>query len=116
MAVLRYGLSRQATADLASILVETARLFGPAQQRKYAELIIAAVKLVAAEPERVGSKARDDLRTGLRSLRIERAAGRSRAASHVLFYRVESLDDGLPGVMILRILHDRMDPERHIER
>lgn len=110
----RYRLSRLATADLALILEETARLFGLMQQRKYADLIIDAVKLVTADPERLGSKSYDELGSGLRSFRVERAARRRGAAAHVLFYRVENLDDGLPGTMILRILHDRMDPEIHI--
>jgi len=114
VAARRYRLSRRTTADLASILEETERLFGPAQQRKYSELIIEAVKLVASDPERIGSKARDDLRPGLRSFRVEHAASRRGAASHVLFYRLEKLDDGIPGTMIVRILHDRMDPELHI--
>jgi toxin ParE1/3/4 len=110
----RYRLSRQATADLESILGETKRRFGLLQQRKYADLIIGAVKLVAADPERIGSKPRSEIRAGLRSFRVERASDRRGAASHVLFYRSESLEDGLPETMILRILHDRMDPELHI--
>jgi toxin ParE1/3/4 len=58
---------------------------------------------------------RDDLSTGLRSFPITRAAGRAGAASHVLYYERETMHEGKSGIVVIRILHDRMDPERHIE-
>ena len=110
----RYRLSRRAVADFESILRESERSFGTAQRRRYESLIAQAAVLIAQDPQRGGSKARDDIRPGLRSFRVERASGRRGAASHVLFYLVGTFDDGVPGITIVRILHDRMDPERHI--
>jgi toxin ParE1/3/4 len=90
-------------------------MFGRLQSSRYAELIDRAVLLVAQSPQRLGSTPRDDLSAGLRSFPITRAAGRQGAASHVLYYESGTMHDGSPGIVVIRILHDRMEPERHIE-
>jgi toxin ParE1/3/4 len=89
-------------------------MFGPEQRRTYTDLFHHAARLIAAEPRRVGSKSRDDLRSGLRSLHLDRAAGRQGASAHMLYYVESVLEDGAPGVTILRILHHHMDPGRHL--
>jgi toxin ParE1/3/4 len=113
---LPYRLSNAADLDVDRILLETARRFGPQQRLQYALLIMAAMDLVGHVPERPGSRARDDLAPGVRSFHVERAARRQGAAAHVLFYIVEHKQaDGGADVIILRVLHDRMDPARHID-
>ena len=89
-------------------------MFGPLQRDRYAEMIDRAVLLISQNPERPGSASQDDLAAGLRSFPVSRAAARGGAASHVLFYRVESMHDGNPGIVVIRILHNHMDPGRHI--
>jgi toxin ParE1/3/4 len=72
--------------------------------------------MVAENPERPGSRQRDELASGVRSFHVELAARRRGAASHVLYYIREHLDDGREGVVIARVLHDRMEPLRHLTR
>jgi plasmid stabilization system protein ParE len=103
-----YRLTRLAAADLADILRDTARRFGPRQRDAYASLIEAATPRVAANPERPASRLRPALAPALRSYHVEAADGRPGAAVHVLHYLPA------PAVIIVRILHERMDPTRHV--
>jgi plasmid stabilization system protein ParE len=50
----------------------------------------------------------------LRSFHLGLAAQRPAAASHILFYEQRRTAEGA-FVVILRVLHDRMDLERHID-
>ena len=111
----RYHLSALAEADIDNILDETLRLFCSAQEERYYHLILAAVERIAEDPFCIGTKACDDLSKGLRSFHVGTAANRQRAATHVLYFRPVTTSDGKPEILIARILHDRMDPERHIE-
>ncbi|HEY3846958.1 MAG TPA: type II toxin-antitoxin system RelE/ParE family toxin [Acetobacteraceae bacterium] len=109
-------LTEAADHDVVDILRETARRFGPFQRAKYAEIIGKSVRIVADDPERPGSRRRDDLVPGLRSLHLEIAARRRGAASHVLYYLRGRLNDGSDGVIIARVLYDGMEPLRHLSR
>jgi plasmid stabilization system protein ParE len=80
-------------------------LFGSQQQDCYFNLVMAAVERVAADP----------LGPGWRSFHIGNAARRKGAAAHVLFYRPVMVADGETEVLIARVLHEHMDPERHID-
>lgn len=109
-----YWLTEAADLDVEGILRESARLFGPGQRDCYAGLIEAAAGMVAAEPRRPGSRDRGELGDGVRSFHAELAAKRRGAASHVLYYVEGVLDeDGGPGVVILRVLHEAMEPSLH---
>jgi len=72
--------------------------------------------MIAENPERVGSRPRDELAMGVRSFHIELAARRRGAASHVLYYLRGRLDNDRDGVIIARVLHERMEPSRHMAR
>jgi len=111
-----YRLTEAAAADIADVLRETSRQFGPAQRQKYAALIERAIEMVAEQPDRPGSRQREDLAAGVRSFHIEIAAGRRGAAAHVVYYLRGGLDDGCEGVIIARLLHERMEPLRHLTR
>ena len=113
---MNYRLTEAAAADIADILRETARRFGPAQRALYAALLERAAKLVAEVPERPGSRARDDLAPGVRSFHVEVAAGRRGAAAHVLYYLHALIEDAPDGVTVIRVLHERMEPLRHLTR
>jgi len=90
-------------------------MFGPLQRDRYAELIDRAVALIAQDPVRPGSVSQDDVAAGLRSCPVSRAAAREGAASHILYYRTEPMHDGNPGIVVIRILHNHMDPSRHLD-
>jgi toxin ParE1/3/4 len=111
---LSYRLTPAAEQDIADILRDTARMFGPLQRARYALLLAGAADLVAEAPERVGSRRRDDLGPGIWSFHVELAASRRGAASHVLYYIPARFDDGSNGVVIARVLHKSMEPARHL--
>jgi toxin ParE1/3/4 len=107
---VRHRLTRRADEDIAHLLQETFREFGPHQVRIYAALIDRAMALVAEDPERPSSKDRSDLADGVRSFHVALASGRTRGASHVLYFTVVEHEDRSREVLILRVLHDRMEP------
>jgi toxin ParE1/3/4 len=113
---LDHQLTEAAAQDVADILRETGRLCGRLQRRRYGELIERAIVTVAENPERPGSRHRDDLADGVRSFHVELAARRRGAAAQVLYCLRGRLDDGRDGVIIVRALDDRMEPLRHLTR
>ena len=107
---MRHRLTRRADEDIEHILVETLRAFGPRQMQTYAALIDRAIALVAEAPERASSQGRPDLASGIRSFHIALASGRRRGASHVLYFTLTDAAEDDREVVILRVLHDRMEP------
>jgi toxin ParE1/3/4 len=111
----RYRLSRPAQTDLTQILATSAERWGIEARRRYAALLAAAMRRVAADPEAAVSQERSDMLPGLRSFHLRHARGEDRGArvnrpTHILYYR--PIRPGL--VEIVRILHERMDPRRHL--
>jgi toxin ParE1/3/4 len=113
---MSYRLTEAAASDISGVLRETSRQFGPLQRRRYAALITRAIEMAAEQPDRPGSRSRDDLAAGLRSLHIEIAARRRGAAVHVIYYLCEQPDDGHDAIAVVRVLHERMEPLRHLTR
>ena len=95
MAAFRF--SRRAEADLLSIGDYTLRTWGSAQAVRYIAELEVCCQMLADNPAL--GRLCDDVRPGLR--RLEHG-------KHVLFYRQER-----GGVLISRILHQRMLPDRH---
>lgn len=95
----RFVLSPLARADLGQIWDYTEQRWGANQAETYLRRLQAAIELVAADPDQ--GRRCDEIRPGYR---------KHPAGSHILFYRL--LPDGID---ILRILHRRMDFERHLE-
>jgi toxin ParE1/3/4 len=111
----RYRLSPLAEADLASILATSRRGWGAEGRRRYAALLAAVMRRVAAEPEGPATRERAELRPGIRSFHLRYARGedpkgRVRRPVHVLYYR--GVEPGL--IEIVRVLHERMEPSRHL--
>ncbi len=113
---MNYRLTEAADDDIADVLRETMRQFGPLQREKYAALIERAIEMAAEAPERPGSRRRDDLAAGILSFHVEIAARRRGAAVHVVYYLRGPLNDGRDGVIVARLLHERMEPLRHLIR
>jgi toxin ParE1/3/4 len=96
--VSSYRLTPAAQRDLSSIWDFTQERWDVSQAETYLAEIRAAIERVAADPGR--GRACDDIREGYRRYGI---------GSHLVFY-VEKSD----GVDVIRILHQRMDPTRHL--
>jgi toxin ParE1/3/4 len=116
--MFRYRLSEAAQADVLSILAWTHEQFGEAARLRYESLIVAALRDVAAHPDRPGSLARPELGAGVRSwhMRLSRDHGKPgvdvvRRPRHFLVYRPE------PSLVVVgRVLHDAMELARHLHQ
>jgi toxin ParE1/3/4 len=103
----RVRLGAAAELDFANILKWTTENFGARQSRVYRDTLVRAIGELADGPDVAGSKARDEIMPGLRTLHVAR---QGRRGSHFLMYRVAPKST----IEIVRILHDRMDLQRHI--
>ena len=103
----RVRLGAAAELDFANILKWTTENFGARQSRLYQDTLVQAIGELANGPNVAGSKARDEIMRGLRTLHVARHGRRGR---HLILYRAA------PGriIEIGRILHDRMDLQRHL--
>lgn len=112
----RFRLAGPAQIDLANILSISAERWGTAGRQRYAAVLAAAMRQVAAVPDGPLTRKRPDLRSGIRRFHI-RYARRSaegltvRKPAHVLYYRVA--EEGV--IEIVRVLHERMEPSRHLD-
>jgi toxin ParE1/3/4 len=95
----RFELSRAAVADLNAIAEYTADRWGKEQTRVYLDALQARLTQLAYQPL-IGRK-RDELATGLLCFPFE---------SHVVFYCATDF-----GIAVVRVLHERQDPFRHID-
>ena len=96
----KYVLSPAALADLEEIWDFTCARWNEDQADEYVRDLQVAMQRVADNP-RIG-RACDDVRAGYRS---------HRAGSHTLYYRIV----GGSVVDVVRILHQRMDVDRHLD-
>jgi toxin ParE1/3/4 len=102
---LAVRISTLAQRDINAALAWTLSEFGPRQHDAYRELLHRAILEVAAHPQR--ARPRPDLHPDARTFHIARPG---RHARHFLLLRVAP--DGV--VEIARLLHDAMDPARHL--
>jgi len=103
----RVRLGAAAELDFANIVKWTTENFGVGQSRVYQKTLVQAIGELAEGPDVAGSKARDEIMPGLRTVHVAR---HGRRGSHFLMYRVASKTT----IEIVRILHDRMDFQRHL--
>jgi toxin ParE1/3/4 len=111
----RYRLSQLAKVDLLQILSTSEERWGVEGRRRYAAVIASAIRKVADDPKGPATQDRSELLTGSRSMHLRYARTLSsvdkvRNPVHVLYYRVIAPDF----VEILRVLHERMEPSRHV--
>jgi len=95
--VPRLRFSRRADSDLLEIARYTLRQWGREQARVYVEGLESCCRMLAENPS-LGRRC-DEVRPGLR---------RMEHGKHVVFYRLEP-----EGIIVSRILHERMLPPRH---
>jgi toxin ParE1/3/4 len=103
----RVRLGDVAELDFVYILKWTSENFGARQARIYRDTIDRAIDELAGGPEVTGSKNRNEIMRGLRTLHIARGGRRGR---HLLAYFAAAEQT----IEIVRILHDGMDLQRHI--
>jgi toxin ParE1/3/4 len=84
--------------DLRRLLATSSVMWGKEQRDVYVERLMAAMSELPVHP--FLGRARDELSPGLSGLR---------SGAHVIYYRSDERT-----VMIVRLLHERMDPARHI--
>ena len=93
----KFRFSRHAELDLFSIAEYTLRRWGKAQAAKYLDELESCCKMLADNPGM--GRLCDNVRPGLH---------RHEHGKHVLFYRNER-----GGILVSRILHQQMLPDRH---
>ena len=113
---MNYELTPSAIKDVRGILNDTMRMFGPTQFNVYTALIDLGMAAVAKNPTIYGSSDYSELRMGIGVLHLQVVARRKGAAAHFIYYRAGRLRDGSDGVVILRILHEHMNPKHRLTR
>jgi len=103
--VNRLIVSAAARRDIANALHHSHGRWGPDQRRRYQALIVRALDDLRHEPMHPASRARDEIRSGVRTLHIARSG---QAGRHLQVYRLDA--DG--NVELIRLLHDAMDLRR----
>ena len=111
----RFRLARPAREDIDQILATSAARWGTKARRRYAALLASALRHVATNPDGPLTKDRAAIAPGIRSFHIRHASADSaetkvRAPVHILYFR--SVSPEL--VEIVRVLHERMEPGRHV--
>jgi toxin ParE1/3/4 len=96
--VKSYRLTPAAQRDLSGIWDFTEQRWNAEQAEVYVNELRAAIERIAADPDR--GHACDEIREGYRRYRI---------GSHLLFYT-----ESEHSVDVVRILHQRIDPTRHL--
>ena len=102
-------------AALSAVLRASEKTHGTEARIRYRALLTAAMRRIAAQPQGRSTADRSDLFAGLRSFHIRNSRAESQEAAvgdpvHVILYRAVG-----PGLIeIVRVLHERMQPSRHI--
>lgn len=111
---MRHELTEFAERDIRDILRKTMQMFGPRQVQACARIIERGIELVSEDPDRPGSADRAELAPGLRLLHLEIAAKRRGGAAHCLYYLKGRLSHDVTGVIVVRVLHERMEPRYRV--
>jgi toxin ParE1/3/4 len=98
MAKAEYRLTPRAKRDLQDIWHYTHQQWSLEQAGRYLNALTAAFEELSKAPK--SAPACEHIRTGYRRLRVER---------HLIYFRIT-----LDGIVIIRILHERMDGSRHL--
>ena len=111
----RYRLSHLAEGDLAHILATSEERWGTEGRRRYAAILAAAMRRVAADPNGPAMRDRAELSPGIRSFHVRHARSdnpeaKVRRPVHVLYDRTVAPDL----IEIVRVLHERMEPSCHV--
>jgi toxin ParE1/3/4 len=106
-AVWAVRLAEKAEHDLLDALVWTTDQFGALQADDYLQTLTLALEALTDGPNIVGSKVRDDIELGIRTLHVARLGRKGR---HLVVFRFA---DGQV-IDVIRLLHDSMDLAKHL--
>lgn len=101
-------LTAAAASDFENIIDWTVEHFDESQALVYAETLSLAIEALTEGPLVAGTKPRDEILKGLRSLHVARQGRKGR---HFVMFRTAASGDAIE---ILRLLHDSMDLPRHL--
>ena len=107
--VWKIRLGRQAELDYVEILSWTTKHFSKVQAQTYSETITQAIQALTDGPEILGSKRRDEIELGIRTLHVARLGRKGR---HIVVFRVGRTQT----IDVLRLLHESMDLPRHLPK
>lgn len=113
---MRVRLTRKADADIASILRTTKKLFGPNQVRAYAGIIDHGLNMILRAPADPRYQRQDHLAAGVKSIHLDHVQARRGSASHLVFFIEAVALDGETEIVIIRVLHEKMLPRRHLSK
>lgn len=111
---MKFRLTNAADADILAILRQTRRDFGRGQVSIYAQIIDLGISMIADDPSRPACIDRDDIRKGLKSFHLEFAAKRRGGGAHMLYFMEMRDATGSREVVVLRVLHEAMEPKRRL--
>jgi len=106
----RVRLTAAAEADVRDIVLWTAKRFGAAQARAYADTLSRAIRSLAEGSAIPGARRREDIAKRIMALHVARSGRKGR---HLVVYRVGAPAKP-PVIDVLRVLHDAMDLPRHV--
>jgi len=112
--VAKVDVTGAARADLIEILWTSFDRWGEDGKARYESLLEAAIQELGADPEHLMSKDCRELAPRLRSFHV-RHMGRDhgvKAPVHVVYYRYYR--KARASIVIVRVLHERMDPSVHL--
>jgi toxin ParE1/3/4 len=98
--MIKYRLTNEAVKDLEEIWSCTCNKWSVGQADRYYKLIIDEIEFIASNP--LSGKSVDYVKQGYRSTKVK---------SHLVFYHMT--DDN--NILVVRILHQRMDTEIRIK-
>jgi toxin ParE1/3/4 len=113
--VPRFRLTQSAETDLGRILTVSAERWGTEARLRYEALLFDAFQQLAARPEGPLTRNQSDVGPHLRSFHVRHTQRQPRGEHvrrpvHVIYYRAVQPDV----VEIVRVLHERMEPTRHL--
>lgn len=94
----KIDFTRDAEQDLINIFLYGMEHFGQAQAERYAKTLNAKIEMAAEHPD-----------FGADYGFVTGGVRRYESVSHAIYYRPTQ-----SGILVLRILHGRMDPARHL--
>jgi toxin ParE1/3/4 len=114
---LDVAFAQAAQDDIARILDHSVEQFGLPARRRYEILLETAIEDLGADPARPGSRERPELGAGIRTYHLRHSRGRARSRGgrvgkprHFIAYTLADATH----VLILRLLHDAMEPSLHL--
>jgi toxin ParE1/3/4 len=96
--VTKIEFTHDAERDLINIFLYGVEHFGPVQAERYAKTLNAKIEMAAEHPD-----------FGTDYGFVVEGVRRYESVSHAIYYRPTQ-----SGILVLRVLHGRMDPARHL--